>query len=136
MIYDDLTRMSCKSKAYYQEVTSVEVKPVEEYHPPYKLLYRKGDTIVKKRLFRDPIYSTAETDIYDYWGERLTPQELTRRIGGIHYDEEKNSFYIRALVKVVRNGFDSHFYFDTNEEAKRFVMDLKEKCKACGNELL
>lgn len=136
MIDNNLRNLSCKSRTYYQSVTSIEVRPVDVYHTQHKLLYKKGDTIVKKRLFRSPLYRTAETDLYDYYGELLSPMELAAHVCGIRYSEEKNSFFVPARVKICKASGDNYVYFDTDDEMKVFVSDFKEKCKKCGNELL
>ena len=47
-----------------------------------------------------------------------------------------NKPYTKPNVEIKSNGKWSIHYFDSDEEALSFIMNLKEKCKKSGNELL
>ena len=140
MIKENLESLSCKSKEYYKNITSIDVTPVKVRDCSKYLIHKKGDTIVKKRLFRKPKVTTVVEDLYkfsDY--SPCSAKNLVRHhFYGTRYNEEKDFFYFPGEVKICfSNKKDAEYNkFDTDEELKTFVNDLMEKCRKCGNELL
>ena len=51
MVSENLEGMSCKSKEYYRNITSIDVKPVKVRDCSNYLIHKKGDTIIKKKAF-------------------------------------------------------------------------------------
>lgn len=140
MIKENLKALSCKSKEYYKYITSIDVTPIKVKDCSKYLIHKKGDTIVKKRLFKKPIVTTATEDLYKY--DEYSPcsaKDLARyHLYGTRYNEEKDFFYLPGEVKICfSNKKDAEYHrFDTNEELRKFVNDLMDKCRKCGNELL
>jgi len=139
MIKENLESLSCKSKEYYKNITSIDVTPVKVRDCSKYLIHKKGDTIVKRRFFRKPKVTTIVEDLYKF--SDYTPcsakKLVERHFTSTRYDEEKDFFYYPADVKISFSKKDSeHYKFDTDEELKIFVNDLMEKCRKCGNELL
>jgi hypothetical protein len=136
-----------KSVSYYSSITGVKLIPKTIVKPNKKLIYKKGDFISgKKRWFKRNVeIKYAETDLYDgSWYDRdgskhknlLTPAQCALS-EDLHYDEEKNEFYKKPIVKIefVSSSAEKKL-FDTDEEALLFVNELKLKCAKCNNELL
>ena len=135
MIDSNLTGMSCNSKEYYKNITSIEVTPVKPTDYDRYLLHRKGEQIVKKRLFRKPIITTAQEDIYKIDGEERNAYGMASYWNTV-YNPESNTFHRRGKVVIYFKKEYETKYFNTNDEVRKFVFDLREKCKKCGNELL
>ena len=136
---DNLENLKCKSTTYYQKITSIDVYPVKVenyYHLKNNLKYRKGDDIVKHHLFKKPTIKKAETDLYEYYGELISPERLASHYSGIFYDN--GEFYDKGKVRITISGQkDSDCrYFESNDDIRAFVLDLKNKCEQCGNKLL
>ena len=71
-------------------------------------------------------YTTAVAANKLFWIEYAYPSET-----GI------DSFYYPAEVEInLIGGGKNTLKFDTNEDARNCIQDLKEKCSKCGNELL
>ena len=141
MVSENLERMSCKSKEYYKNITAIDVTPVKTRDCSIYLVHKKGDTIVKRRLFRKPKVTTVVEDLYkfsDYYSPCSAKDLVRYHFYGTRYNEEKDFFYFPGEVKICfSNKKDAECHrFDTDEELKTFVNDLMEKCRKCGNELL
>ena len=135
MVSENLEGMSCKSKEYYKNITSIDVTPVKPTNYDNYLLHRKGEQIVKKRLFRKPIITTAQEDIYKIDGEERNAYGMASYWNTV-YNPETNTFHRRGKVVIYFKKEYETKYFNTNDEVREFVFDLREKCKKCGNELL
>lgn len=136
---ENLENLKCKSTAYYQKITSIDVYPVkvEDYYKLKKhLRYNKGDDIVKHHFFKKPTIKKAETDLYEYYGELISPEILATHYGGVFYDD--GEFYEKGKVIITISGQkdSEHIYFKSNDDIRAFVLELKNKCEQCGNRLL
>ena len=136
MIEKELKPMALKSREYYRSITSINFEPVEIKDYSNKLVYRKGDTMIKKRLFRKPKVITVTEDLYKDDGCLVNAKELLKSHWTIRYNEEKGIFYRPAEVTVHSKELTKSHKFNSNEEAEAFIKGLKEKCAKCGNELL
>lgn len=138
MIEENLKTLSRKSKEYYKSITSIDVTPLKKRDLSNYLVYKKGDTIVKKRLFRKPKVTTAVEDLYKIDGSSLiTADEVVKHhFWSTRYNKEGNFFYYPGEVDVHFGKNKEYYKFDTNEDLKTFVTDLTDKCRKCGNELL
>ena len=125
-----------KSREYYRGIKSIEFEPLKIKDFSDKLVYRKGDIITKKRLFKKPKYITVTEDLYKCNGNLVNAKELLNTYWYVKYNEEKDFFYYPAEVTIHFDDRGACHKFDTNEEAEEFVKYLKEKCAKCGNELL
>jgi len=136
MLNENLEDLSCKSKEYYKSIAALKIKPVEILDMSKYLIHRKGDVIIKKRLFRKPIKKTVDEDVYRYLGETHNAKRLAYYLG-VRYNKSTNTFYSPGVAYIYdTNKKLETMKFDTNEDLKMFITDLKEKCKKCGNELL
>lgn len=124
-----------KSNAKYREIVSVSFTPVIEVNITRK--YKKGDWRFWKWLGFIPLIPyKVRRDMYKSWEwEGLKSIE----------NAEKNSYYLFAVdgklfhkgqvrIKYV-NGSSDWEYFKSNEEATRFIDNIKKRCMEAGNEL-
>ena len=140
MIPEKLENLSCKSKEYYKSITSIDVTPVEIRDLSSYLIHKKGDKIIKKRLFRKPKVITVTEDLYKVNDSPpYTAKELVRYyFYAIRYNAKKDIFYVPGEVEISfssKKESECH-KFDTDEKLKTFVSDLIDKCKKSGNDLL
>ena len=135
MVSENLEGISCKSKEYYRNITAIDVTPVRPTNYDMYLLHRKGEQIVKKRLFKKPIITTVQEDIYKIDGKECNATYMASYWNAT-YNSDNNTFHKRGKVVIhFKKEYETE-YFNTNDEIRNFVSDLKEKCKKCGNELL
>lgn len=135
MVSENLEGISCKSKEYYRNITAIDVTPVRPTNYDRYLLHRKGEQIVKKRLFKKPIITTVQEDIYKIDGKECNATYMASYWNAT-YNPDNNTFHKRGKVVIhFKKEYETE-YFNTNDEIMDFVSDLKEKCKKCGNELL
>lgn len=135
MVSENLEGISCKSKEYYRNITAIDVTPVRPTNYDGYLLHRKGEQIVKKRLFKKPIITTVQEDIYKIDGKECNATYMASYWNAT-YNPDNNMFHKRGKVVIhFKKEYETE-YFNTNDEIRNFVSDLREKCKKCGNELL
>jgi hypothetical protein len=124
-----------KSNAKYREIVSVSFTPVTEVNITRK--YKKGDWRFWKWLGFIPLIPyKVRRDLYkSYKWEGLKSIE----------NAEKDSYYLFAVgdklfnegqvkIKYV-NGNSDWEYFKSNEEATKFIDNIKKRCMEAGNEL-
>ena len=132
-----------KSSEYYANVVNVSFVPEFEL-PELKKVVSKGDPIYERRgLFRRRMVEIGkeDNDRYDfhdpkhyYWGYWKTLEELADI--GQHRIAKKGKIYRQSKVTVAtKSGTDTN-WFNTNEDAMKFMEDVKSKCSSCGNKLL
>ena len=136
MIEKELKPMILKSREYYRSITTIDFEPVEIKDFSDKLVYKKGDTMIKRRLFHKHKILEVTEDLYKIGNDIVNANELLQSYWTIRYNKDKNIFYCPAEVTIFSKENKNCHKFDTNEEAEDFIRDLREKCKRCGNELI
>jgi hypothetical protein len=137
MVENNSKPFALKSREYYRKVSSINFTPLKVRDFSDKLVHRKGDIMTKKRLFRKPKVITISEDLYNFCGELVNAKNYAKCFCAIRFCEERNIFYYPAEVEInLIGGGKNTLKFDTNDEARECIRDLKEKCSKCGNELL
>ena len=124
-----------KSNAIYREIVSVSFTPVKEVNITRK--FKKGDWRFWKWLGFIPLIPyKVRHDLYkSYKWEGLKTIE----------NAEKDSYYLFSIgdklfhegqvkIKFI-DGNSDYEYFKSNEEATKFIDDIKRRCMEVGNEL-
>ena len=124
-----------KSNAIYREIVSVSFTPVKEVNITRK--FKKGDWRFWKWLGFIPLIPyKVKVDLYkSYKWEGLKSIE----------NAEKDSYYLFSIgdklfhegqvkIKFI-DGNSDYEYFKSNEEATKFIDDIKRRCMEVGNEL-
>ena len=124
-----------KSNAIYREIVSVSFTPVKEVNITRK--FKKGDWRFWKWLGFIPLIPyKVRHDLYkSYKWEGLKTIE----------NAEKDSYYLFSIgdklfhegqvkIKFI-DGNSDYEYFKSNEEATKFIDDIKKRCMEVGNEL-
>lgn len=134
---NNYSSLKLKSKAEYKDIKGVYFCPLKKLK--LELKYRKGNLRFWKWLGIIPLipYKVRE-DLYKsmYWGGLKTLDEAVNdslynfriRIGDKVYEQAKVTVYHIAQKT-------EYLYFNSNEEAIRYIDDLKIRCKEVGNEL-
>jgi len=128
-----------KSKKYYEKVTEILFKPLEELQ--VKIVHHKGDCKWWKLFWFIPIFKiTYNEDRYSndyisccYSRDGLTFNELQSEYNIVM---KNGKIYKKATVTVTSNGHTNKRSFSTNEEAINFFNDVKRKCEESHNALL
>ena len=133
---NNYSSLNLKSKAEYKDIKGVYFYPLREIKSELK--YRKGDLRFWKWLWIIPLipYKVRE-DLHKsrYWDGLKTLDKAVQdswhnycRIGDKVYEQAKVTVY-----HIAQN--TEYLHFNSNEEAMRYVDDLKIRCKEVGNEL-
>ena len=119
------------SKSYYEKITQIVFEPLSEVK--LELHKRKGESKSLKLFGMEFFKKTFDEDTYYYDGYKKTLNEIAENpynhmtiIDGKLYNKS------RVILYFSPNGC-SYAYFNTNDEAKEYIDDIKEKCKECGN---
>ena len=124
-----------KSNAIYREIVSVSFTPVKEVNITRK--FKKGDWRFWKWLGFIPLIPyKVKLDLYksQKWEGLKTIENA-----------EKDSYYLFSIgdklfhegqvkIKFI-DGNSDYEYFKSNEEATKFIDDIKRRCMEVGNEL-
>ena len=132
---NNYSSLNLKSKAEYKDIKGVYFSPLKELKSELK--YRKGNLRFWKWLGIIPLipYKVRE-DLYKsrHWDGLKTLDRAVHdswyncRIGDKVYEQAKVTVY-----HIAQN--TEYLHFNSNEEAMRYVDDLKIRCKEVGNEL-
>ena len=124
-----------KSNAIYREIVSVSFTPVKEVNVTRK--YKKGDWRFWKWLGFIPLIPyKVRHDLYKSY-KWEGPKTIE--------NAEKDSYYLFSIgdklfhegqvkIKFI-DGSSDYEYFKSNEEATKFIDDIKKRCMEVGNEL-
>ena len=132
--------------AFYKSIKSISFKPMRKIEE-MKVAVPRGKWFFWKIFGLIPLIpKRAKEDLYKVgWGDSLFRFQPLKKAYELNYGYYWNSFlneyekavYIKAKVKIscldYRN--DETKYFTTNQEAKKYFDDVKNKCKECGNDL-
>ena len=130
--------------AFYKNIKSISFKPMRKIEE-MKVAVPRGKWFFWKLFGLIPLIpKRAKEDLYKVgWGEalfRFQPLKKAYELNG-HWDsflnEYEKAIYIKAKVIISCLDYknDEIKYFITNQEAKKYFDDVKNKCKECGNDL-
>ena len=126
---DTVKGYTLKGKDYYSNIRSIRFEPIEKYDvTPY---HKKGEKKVTKFLGFVLSEQTFEEDLYKYYGNLYTSEELVKKLEYLFI--MGGEVYKKAIVTVDGSRC---WYFETNAEAEDFIETLKRNCKKAGNPLL
>ena len=130
--------------AFYKNIKSISFKPMRKIEE-MKVAVPRGKWFFWKLFGLIPLIpKRAKEDLYKVgMGEalfRFQPLKKAYELNGYWYsflNENEKTVYAKAKVVIscldYRN--DEIKYFTTNQEAKKYFDDVKNKCKECGNDL-
>lgn len=130
------SEFSVTSNAKYKDISSITFTPIKEIEA--KLVIHKGDLVWWKLFGIIPILPyKARKNIYYLQGEpfKMSFYQIKRRY---YYSSFESGDKVYRMARVVINnivGSTQYEHFLSNEEAIKFIDDLKSKCKEAGNEL-
>lgn len=129
------SNIKLKSVEWYKSIKSIEFEPLEDLE--LIKVHNKGDKIFFKFLGIFPIkigeYSENRYTTKSNRDDSYTLDYLLKHHYNVVYRDLK--LYQKAVVRVNKDNSYPRFYFDTNEEAEKFLEELKEKCEKCQNKL-
>lgn len=141
-----------KSYTQYKNVTSISFTPITELDSDsyaIKKTHSKGDKVVKKFLGIKVFERTCAEDEY-FMSLRHSFSYKKYTLKGTINDIEKamhdnpfvdsniiwkdDKLYTKARVCIVYvKDIPTNEYFDSNENAEKYLQELKEKCEKVGN---
>ena len=140
---EDIKKQSLDSITFYKSIINVELVPMSKvtsyFHRPR---FKKGDVEYTRGIltgFRKKVkkvytenlwrietgYSYADVGIHEY----------ASRNGLLVID---NELYYKPVVRIETTNKDNNrtIKFDCNDDAVKYMREIKEKCKLCENSLL
>ena len=134
-----------KGAAFYKSIKSISFEPIEKIEE-LKVAVPKGKWFFWKLFGLIPLIPKhAKEDLYKVVGDgvicRFQPIKKAHNLEYAYHhsflNEKEKTVYDEAKVVIscldYRN--DETKYFTTNEEAKKYFDDVKNKCEECGNDL-
>lgn len=126
------TKSTYYSKGYYEKITKIAFDPLSEVK--LELYKRKGESKSLKLFGMEFFKKTFDEDIYYYNGDKMTLKEITASLYNHMTTFDGCKLYHQArVILYFTNDSPIYSYFNTNDEAKEYIDDIKEKCKECGN---
>lgn len=130
--------------AFYKSIKSISFIPMRKIEE-MKVAIPRGKWFFWKLFGLIPLIpKRAKEDLYKVgWGEalfRFQPLKKAYELNG-HWDtflnDNEKAVYIKAkvIISCLDCKNDEIKYFATNQEAKKYFDDVKNKCKECGNDL-
>ena len=139
----DIKKQSLDSTTFYKSIINVELVPMSKatsyFHRPS---IKKGDIEYTRSLltgFRKKIKKVYTEDLWrivvGYSHVDVGIHEYASRNGLLVVD---NELYYKPVVKIETTNKDNNrtIKFDCNDDAVKYMREIKEKCKLCGNSLL
>ena len=131
--------------AFYKSIKSISFKPLRKIEE-MKVAVPRGKWFFWKLFGLIPLIpKRAKEDLYKVgWGEALfrfqplkKAYELNYRYWDSFLNKKEKTVYHTAKVKIFCLDYmnDITKCFKTNQEAKKYFDDVKNKCKECGNDL-
>lgn len=131
--------------AFYKSIKSISFKPMRKIEE-MKVAVPRGKWFFWKLFGLIPLIpKRAKEDLYKVGlGQalfRFQPIEKAHELRYAYWNsflnKKEKTIYNKAKVEIscldYRN--DKTKYFTTNQEAKKYFDDVKNKCKECGNDL-
>ena len=132
--------------AFYKSIKSISFKPMRKIEE-MKVAVPRGKWFFWKLFALIPLIPIrAKEDLYKVDAEeyvlfRFQPLKKAYKLNYGYWDsflnESEKAVYSKAKVEIscldYRNNETK--YFATNQEAKKYFDDVKNKCKECGNDL-
>ena len=130
--------------AFYKSIKSISFKPMRKIEE-MKVAVPRGKLFFWKLFGLIPLIPIrAKEDLYKVDAEeyvlfRFQPLKRAYELNYGYWDgflnESEKAVYSKAKVEISYFGDDETFCFATNQEAKKYFDDVKNKCKECGNDL-
>jgi hypothetical protein len=131
--------------AFYKSIKSISFKPMRKIEE-MKVAVPRGKWFFWKLFGLIPLIpKRAKEDLYKVgWGEALCRFQPIKRAHKLNYaywdnflNEKEKTVYHKAKVEVSCLNYNNNKtkYFTTNQEAKKYFDDVRNKCKDCGNDL-
>ena len=137
--------------AFYKSIKSISFKPMRKIEE-MKVAVPRGKWFFWKLFGLIPLIpKRAKEDLYKVgWGEALFRFQPLKKAYELNYKQDDDYIYrwcefflnegekaVYSKAKVVISYFEDNetFCFATNQEAKKYFDDVKNKCKECGNDL-
>ena len=124
-----------RSNAKYKDISSVQFTPVSEVE--IQKMYNKGDWRFWKWLGLIPLipYKVRE-DLYksESWDGLKSLKK--GKASDWRWFIKDGKIYRRASVYIERiSGSNGYERFNSNEEATKFIQNLRDRCRETGNDL-
>lgn len=140
-----------EGNAFYRSIESISFEPMRKIEE-MKVALPKGKWFFWKLFGLIPLIPIrAKKDLYKVgWGEALFRFQPLKKAYELKYEhdfiygwwlfflnESEKAVYTRAKVEIscLDDRNDETKYFTTNQEAKKYFDDIKNKCKEYGNDL-
>ena len=140
---EDIRKQSLDSTTFYRSIVNVEFVPMSKatsyYHRPR---IKKGDVVYTRSFFtgfRKKVKKVYTEDLWrievGYEYRNVDIYEYAKHNGLLVVD---NELHYKPVVRIETTNKDNNrtVKFDSNDEAIKYMRDLKEKCKLCENSLL
>ena len=132
--------------AFYKSIKSISFEPMTKIEE-MKVAVPKGKWFFWKLFGLIPLIpKRAKEDLYKVgWGEalcRFQPIERAHELNYAYWDsflnKKEKTVYHTAKVKIFCLDYmnDITKCFKTNQEAKKYFDNVRNKCKECGNDLM
>lgn len=141
---EDIKKCSLDSDTFYKSIVRVEFRPVEKvtstYHKPK---YKKGDVIYKRNLFTGFKKKIKKVFTEDTWMKTAYGEFIGW--ANIHEYADWNGMLVVdgnlcwkpwIQIETINKGNNRTIKFENNDDAIKYMREIKEKCKICGNNLL
>ena len=141
---NDYKEFSLESSAWFRTIKAITFTPTKEVNVTKR--YSKGDKKYWKLfgliplfsyVVKDDLYTTFEIGLNIRSNKLYTLKDIQRESWyPLDFNNDGKLYRLaKVYISTIDRSNSRNKYFESNEEAMKFINDLKIKCKEVGNEL-
>lgn len=144
VVQEEIKRCSLDSDTFYKSIVRVDFRPAEKvtskFHKP---CHKKGDVIYERNFFTGFRKKVKKVFTEDTW-MKTTHGEFLGWVNIHEYAEWCGLLVVNGelcwkpliQIETTNKTNDRTVKFENNDDAIKYMREIKEKCKICGNNLL